>query len=107
MTHGHNDALERSTLGYSSLSSQGQGKIVLFFLGLPKPHLGMYITLDKLVELHKSRNLTCQIVFVLYILRAFARSGGAPGGGLVVLGGDNVPSLVEIGLTDLPKTEGA
>ena len=28
-------------------------------------------------------------------------------GGLVVLGGDNVPPLVEIGLTDLPKTEGA
>ena len=25
-------------------------------------------------------------------------------GGLVVLGGENVPPLVEIGLTDLPKT---
>ena len=28
-------------------------------------------------------------------------------GGHVVLGGDNVPPLVEIGLTDLPKTGGA
>ena len=28
-------------------------------------------------------------------------------GGLVVLGGDNVPPLVEIGLTDLPKNVGA
>ena len=28
-------------------------------------------------------------------------------GGLVVLGGDNVPPLVEIGLTDLTKTGGA
>ena len=28
-------------------------------------------------------------------------------GGRVVLGGDNVPPLVEIGLTDLPKTGGA
>ena len=28
-------------------------------------------------------------------------------GGLVVLGGENVPPLVEIGLTDLPKTGGA
>ena len=28
-------------------------------------------------------------------------------GGLVVLGGDNVPTLVEIGWIDLPKTEGA
>jgi hypothetical protein len=27
-------------------------------------------------------------------------------GGHVVLGGDNVPPLVEIGLTDLPKTGG-
>ena len=27
-------------------------------------------------------------------------------GGRVVLGGDNVPPLVEIGLTDLPKTGG-
>ena len=28
-------------------------------------------------------------------------------GGRAVLGGDNVPPLVEIGLTDLPKTGGA
>ena len=28
-------------------------------------------------------------------------------GGCIVLGGDNVPSLVEIGLTDLPKSGGA
>ena len=28
-------------------------------------------------------------------------------GGRVVLGGDNVPPLVKIGLTDLPKTGGA
>ena len=37
--------------------------------------------------------------------RAVARSENP--GGLVVLGGDNVLPLVEIGLTDLPKTEGA
>ena len=36
--------------------------------------------------------------------RAVARSENP--GGLVVLGGDNVPPLVEIGLTDLPKTGG-
>ena len=37
--------------------------------------------------------------------RAVARSENPEG--LVVLGGDNVPSpLVEIGLTDLPKTGG-
>ena len=35
--------------------------------------------------------------------RAVVRSKN-PGGGLVVLGGDNVPPLVEIALTDLPKT---
>ena len=37
-----------------------------------------------------------------YIGRAVARSENP--GGLVVLGGDNVPPLVEIGLTDLSKT---
>ena len=42
----------------------------------------------------------------LYIVcRPVARSENP--GGLVVLGGDNVPPLVEIGLTDLPKTGGA
>ena len=38
--------------------------------------------------------------------RAVARSEN-PGGGLVVLGWENVPPLVEIGLTDHPKTGGA
>ena len=38
------------------------------------------------------------------ISRAVARSENP--GGLVVLGGDNVPPLVEIGLADLPKTGG-
>ena len=37
--------------------------------------------------------------------RAVARSENP--GGHVVLGGDNVPPLVQIGLTDLPKTGGA
>ena len=37
------------------------------------------------------------------IYRAVARSEN-PGGGHVVLGGDNVLPLVEIGLTDVPKT---
>jgi hypothetical protein len=37
--------------------------------------------------------------------RAVARSKNP--GRLVVLGGDNVPPLVEIGLTDLTKTVGA
>ena len=40
------------------------------------------------------------------LCRAVARSEN-PGGGHVVLGGDNVPPLVEIGLTDLPKSGGA
>ena len=38
------------------------------------------------------------------VYRAVARSENP--GGLVVMGGENVPSLVEIGLTDLPKTGG-
>ena len=37
--------------------------------------------------------------------RAVTRSENQ--GGLVVMGGDNVPPLVEIGLTDMPKTGGA
>ena len=41
----------------------------------------------------------------VYIFRAVARSEKQ--GGLVVLGRENVPPLVEIGLTDLPKTGGA
>ena len=42
---------------------------------------------------------------VLIPYRAVARSENP--GGHVVLGGDNVPSLVEIGLADLPKSGGA
>ena len=40
----------------------------------------------------------------LLLFRANARSENP--GGLVVLGGDNVPPLVEIGVSDLPKTGG-
>ena len=40
-------------------------------------------------------------IFDKYV-RAVARSENP--GGLVVLGGDNVPPLVNIGLTDLPKS---
>ena len=40
-----------------------------------------------------------------FIYRAVARSENP--GGLVVMGGDNVPTLVEIGWIDLPKTGGA
>ena len=40
--------------------------------------------------------------------RAVGRSENPEGeGGHVVLDGDNVPPLVEIGLTDLQKSEGA
>ena len=39
------------------------------------------------------------------LIRAVARSENP--GGHVVLGGDNVPPRVEIGLSDLPKTGGA
>ena len=39
-----------------------------------------------------------------YLSRAVARSENP--GRHVVLGGDNVPTLVEVGLTDLQKTEG-
>ena len=38
-------------------------------------------------------------------IRAVARSENL-GGGHILLGGDNVPPLVEIGLTDLPKSGG-
>ena len=38
-------------------------------------------------------------------VRAVARSENL--GGHIVMGGDNVPPLVEIGLTDLPKSGGA
>ena len=46
------------------------------------------------------------VVFTLcYVCRAVARSENL--GRHVVLGGDNVPTLVEVGLTDLQKkTEG-
>ena len=52
----------------------------------------------------------CNIVWLrilkkLCVFRAIA--GSEIFGGLVVLGGDNVSPLVEIGLTDLPKTGGA
>ena len=39
------------------------------------------------------------------VCRAVAKSENP--GGHVVLGGDNVPPLVEIGLADLPKSGGA
>ena len=41
----------------------------------------------------------------MIVVRAVARSKNP--GGHIVLGGDNVPPLVEIGLTDLPKSGGA
>ena len=44
-------------------------------------------------------------VVTIHTYRAVARSENL--GGLVVLGVDNVSPLVEIGLTDLPKTRGA
>ena len=44
------------------------------------------------------------IDWVLVLHRAVARSENP--GGLVVLGRDNVPTLVEIGLTDLLKIGG-
>ena len=45
------------------------------------------------------------VAFKCFPVRAVARSENP--GGHVVLGGDNVPPLVEIGLSDLPKTGGA
>ena len=48
---------------------------------------------------------TTETYGTIYILcRAVARSENLKGH--VILGGDNVPSLVEIGLTDLPKVGG-
>ena len=44
------------------------------------------------------------ILFLWKVSRHVSRSENL--GGRVVLGGDNVPPLVEIGLTDLPKTGG-
>ena len=46
-----------------------------------------------------------QANLMMITFRAVARSENP--GGLVVLGGENVSPLVEIGLTDLPKTGGA
>ena len=42
---------------------------------------------------------------IQYTYRAVARSENP--GGHVILRGDNVPPLVEIGLTDMPKSGGA
>ena len=41
-------------------------------------------------------------VSIMYLCRAVAKSKNLKG--LVVMGGDDVSPLVEIGLTDLPKT---
>ena len=43
--------------------------------------------------------------FIFWVLHA-GPSQGLKIRGLVILGGENVPLLVEIGLTDLPKTVG-
>ena len=45
------------------------------------------------------------VLHIMCIVRAVARSENP--GGHIVLGGDNVPPLVEIGLTDLSKSGGA
>ena len=37
-------------------------------------------------------------------IQACSKGQTSGGGGHIVLGGDNVPPLVEIGLTDLPKS---
>ena len=50
-------------------------------------------------------NLVVKVAFITSYLRAVARSEIL--GGLVVLGGDNVSPLVEIGLADLPNIGGA
>ena len=44
-------------------------------------------------------------IYLVVLYRHVSRSENL--GGRAVLGGDNVPPLVEIGLTDLPKTGGA
>ena len=52
-----------------------------------------------------SLQLTCVSTQYDTLCRHVSRSENL--GGRAVLGGDNVPPLVEIGLTDLPKTGGA
>ena len=52
-----------------------------------------------------SLQLTCVSTQYDTLCRHVSRSENL--GGRAVLGGDNVPPLVEIGLTDLPKTRGA
>ena len=42
------------------------------------------------------------LLLILLVCRAVERSENP--GGHVMLGGDNVPTMVEIGLTDLPKS---
>ena len=57
------------------------------------------------LEMVEKRLLIIPHLFRLIIEgRAVARSGNP--GGHIVLGGDNVPPLVEIGLTDPPKSGG-
>ena len=46
-------------------------------------------------------------VYFYYLTKTRAVARSENPGGLVVLGGDNVPPLVEIGLTDQPKAVGA
>ena len=65
----------------------------------------MYLAKKELCILSSLGCLSPQKRIVVVITRAVARSENP--GGHIVLGGDNVPPLVEIGLTDLSKSGGA
>jgi hypothetical protein len=60
----------------------------------------------KIVKLSRRVNMSFTQHFIKCV-HDRAVAGSKNPGGLVVLGGDNVPPLVEIGLTDLTKTGGA
>ena len=61
----------------------------------------MFDNLDR----ENSQQVEIYTDLAFFLIRAVARSENL--GGHIVLGGDNVPPLVEIGLTDLPKSGGA
>ena len=65
----------------------------------------VYFVSDKQNQINQEKK-TYYLVFIHYMnyFRAVARSENP--GGHIVLGGDNVPPLVEIGLTDLSKSGG-
>ena len=75
--------------------------------GLDVLHIGIFSQFSVATKPQKPVFVGCKRLSQrsYLLIRAVARSENP--GGLVVMGGDNMSPLVEIGLTDMPKTEGA